>query len=163
MAVVKRFSNGNELLAFVVCDEPVVPVDDVEIPLTWAMTVIQKDGRYLLQHNFNRRQWECAGGGIEPGETVAQTAIREALEETSQHVIDLRCHGVFKLKLADSGKVEYGALFSATIAELQPFIVNNESDRLTFWHPDEGITSLDDRISELSAWMIDYVIQQGSG
>lgn len=149
--MLKRFANGNELLDFIACDAPVVPEHDRAVPLTWAMVVIQKDDRFLLLYNFNRGQWECAGGGLEAGETVEQAAIREVLEETSQHVIDLRCHGIFKFWRADQDLTEYGALYSGSIDELRAFIVNTESDRILLWHPREP---LEGRLSELSAWMM---------
>lgn len=151
--MLEQFSNGNILLEFIDCSEPRVPDGD-DTPLTWSMVVIKKDGQFLLHHNFNRMQWECAGGGLEDGETMDECAIRETLEETSQHVVDLRCRGIFKLYLKNHDRSEYGALYTGTIDTLKPFRVNNESDRLALWHPNE---QLDDRISELSQWMIGYV------
>lgn len=153
--MLKRLSYGNELINFIACADPVVPARD-DTPLTWAMVVIQKGEQFLLHHNYNRKQWECAGGGMEPGETVEQSAIRETLEETSQHAIELQCVGIFKLWLKDKNRSEYGALYTATFDKLQPFKFNNESDRITLWTYD---TPLDDNMSELSRWMIDYVLK----
>jgi 8-oxo-dGTP pyrophosphatase MutT (NUDIX family) len=95
------------------------------------------------------RRW-----GIEDGETVEEAAAREVLEETGQHVINLQCHGVFKLKLARHNHSEYGALYTGTIDELRPFMVNDESDRIILRYPGEA---LDDPLSELSAWMITHL------
>lgn len=152
--MLKQFDNGNILLEFIDCDDPQVPDGD-DTPLTWAMVVVQKDDKFLLHHNYNRMQWECGGGGIEPGETVKQAAIREVLEETSQHVLDIHCRGIFKLYLRHTDRSEFGALYIGTIDQLQQFQHNNESDRITLWHPDDP---LDDRLSELSHWMIAYVM-----
>lgn len=152
--MIKQLTNGNQLLNFIACDVPLSPEDDLSTPLTWAMVVIKKHDRYLLMHNSNRLQWECPGGGIETGETVEEAAIREVMEESSQRVINLKCHGVFKLYLKPKDRSEYGALYSGTIETLQPFIVNNESDRITLWHLDD---LLDDRLGEISQWMIDYL------
>ena len=151
--MIKQFNNGNILLNFIACDDPIVPEGD-DTPLVWAMVIVKKDDRYLLMHNINRAQWECPGGGIEAGETVEEAAIREVMEETSQQAIDLKCQGIFKLYLKWLDRNEYGALYSGTFDELQPFIINSESDRITLWHPDE---ELDDRHSELGQWMIKYV------
>ncbi len=153
--MIKQLTNGNKLLNFIPCDVAVVPDDDPHTPLTWAMVVVKKGDRYLLMHNSNRLQWECPGGGIELGETVEEAAIREVMEEASQHAINLKCHAVFKLHLKHHDRSEYGALYSGTFDELQPFIVNNESDRITLWHPDD---KLDDRLGELSRYMIDYLL-----
>lgn len=148
--MLKQLSNGNMLMTFIECDEPAIPENDVT-PLTWAMVVIKKGERYLLHHNFNRQQWECAGGGWEDGETIEDCAIREALEETSQEISNLKCLGIFKLYLKHHDRCEFGALYTATIDELLPFNINNESDRIKLWQPME---TLDDRLSELSMWMI---------
>jgi 8-oxo-dGTP diphosphatase len=148
--MLQQFSNGNILLNFIPCEEPRVPDGD-DTPLTWAMVNIKKGDHFLLQHNYNRKQWENAGGGIEIGETVKDCAIREALEETCQHITDVKFRGIFKLYLKYHDRCEYGALYEATYDELLPFTVNNESDRLTLWHPDD---TLDDRLSELTHWMI---------
>ena len=130
------------MINFIDCDEPHVPDGD-DTPLTWAKTVIVKDGQFLLMHNCNRMQWESPGGGIEPGETLDQTALREVLEETCQHATQLTCRGIFKLMLKNHQRCEYGALYTGTVDDLQPFIVNNESDRITLWtYGDE----LDDRL-----------------
>ena len=155
--MIKQLSNGNQLINFIACDDPCSPEDDLDTPLTWAMVVIKKEDRYLLLHNSNRIEWECAGGGIEAGETVEEAAIREVMEETSQNVKNLKCHGVFKLYLKVKDRSEYGALYSGTIDVLEPFIVNNESDRITLWQLDE---LLDDRFGEISQWMIEYLRAQ---
>lgn len=148
--MLQQFSNGNILLNFIPCAEPIVPDGD-DTPLTWAMVNIKKGNRYLIQHNYNRKQWENAGGGIEVGETMRDCIIREALEETCQHITEVKCRAIFKLYLKYHNRSEYGALYEATFDELRPFTVNNESDRLILWHPSE---SLDDRLSELTHWMI---------
>lgn len=153
--MLKRFSYGDELINFIACDEPIVPDGD-DTPLTWAIVVVVKDDQFLLMHNYNRNQWESPGGGMERGETVEQTAIRESLEETSQHAIELQCIGIFKLWLKNTNRSVYGALYTATFDQLQPFKFNNESDRITLWTYD---TPLDDNMSELSRWMIDYVLK----
>lgn len=48
---------------------------------------VQDDaGRLLLVHQRDRQQWGTVGGAIEPGESPAEAAVREALEETGLHV-----------------------------------------------------------------------------
>jgi len=151
--MLRRFSNGNVLMKFIACETPVVPDDD-NTPLTWAAVVIQKDGQFLLLHNPNRKQWECAGGGWEDGETIEECAIREAYEETGQRIHSLKFVGLFKLYLKNKDQDEYGALYTATFDERLPFTVNSESDRIRLWNPKD---TLDDRLSELSQWMIGQV------
>ncbi|MPV36945.1 NUDIX domain-containing protein [Georgenia subflava] len=46
--------------------------------------VVVDDGRILLAHwaGANGAGWTLPGGGMEPGETPQETAVREVLEET---------------------------------------------------------------------------------
>lgn len=53
-----------------------------------AVSVHVRDdaGRLLLVHQRDRNQWGTVGGAIEPGESPAAAAVREALEETGLEV-----------------------------------------------------------------------------
>jgi 8-oxo-dGTP diphosphatase len=53
-----------------------------------AYALIVQDGRVLLPH-WNERGhsgWTLPGGGMDPGEDPAATAVREVFEETGYHV-----------------------------------------------------------------------------
>jgi 8-oxo-dGTP pyrophosphatase MutT (NUDIX family) len=43
-------------------------------------------GRLLLVHQVDRQQWGTVGGAVEPGESPAEAALREAREETGLEV-----------------------------------------------------------------------------
>lgn len=43
-------------------------------------------GRLLLVHQIDRQQWGTVGGAVEPGESPAEAAVREAREETGLEV-----------------------------------------------------------------------------
>lgn len=43
-------------------------------------------GRVLLVHQIDRQQWGTVGGAVEPGESPAEAAVREAREETGLDV-----------------------------------------------------------------------------
>jgi ADP-ribose pyrophosphatase YjhB (NUDIX family) len=43
-------------------------------------------GRLLLAHQVDRQQWGTVGGAVEPGESPAEAAVREAREETGLEV-----------------------------------------------------------------------------
>ena len=53
------------------------------------------DGLVLLAHHIETGRWVLPGGTIEPGETPADAAVREAWEETQLHVRLTRLVGVF--------------------------------------------------------------------
>jgi 8-oxo-dGTP diphosphatase len=54
-------------------------------PRPAAIAVVRRDGRFLLVRRANPPdpgRWGFPGGKVEPGETVAQAAVRELAEET---------------------------------------------------------------------------------
>jgi ADP-ribose pyrophosphatase YjhB (NUDIX family) len=57
-----------------------------------ACAAVIRDGKILMvQHiNESRIYWTLPGGGVEPGETPAQAAVRETLEESGVAVKILR-------------------------------------------------------------------------
>lgn len=60
-----------------------------------AALVIDGEGRLLMGFRSDNRQWGIPGGGMEPGETLEETARREALEETGMTLDRLELFGVF--------------------------------------------------------------------
>jgi mutator protein MutT len=56
-----------------------------------AIAVVEHEGRYLIGQRPEdvplAGMWEFPGGKIEPGETAAQAAARECLEETGLEVV----------------------------------------------------------------------------
>jgi len=55
--------------------------------LAASVLLIDEHGRILLVHeDYGKRRWGLPGGRHEPGETVEETAVREAKEETNLDV-----------------------------------------------------------------------------
>lgn len=71
-----------------------------EPPALGAAVVIRDDAKrvLLVRHSYGRLNWEVPGGGSEPGESAAQTAVREAQEELGVHVTLGRLVGVMLAK-----------------------------------------------------------------
>jgi len=71
-------------------DGSVMDVDLIASDVLWdrgrvvAAMVVLRDGpgRYAVVHTPARDSWGPPGGGVEPGEGVAEAALREVLEET---------------------------------------------------------------------------------
>lgn len=147
-----RTREGHEILAFIPCDEPVVPSEDAHIPLTFTLVAAHYQGQYVMIFEPVRNQWEIPGGGIEIGENPLDCARRELFEESAQVAEALSFKGLFQLRLHDTGKVEYGALYATTLTELRPFIPNEEAERMILWKPGDHLV---EHISILSTTLID--------
>ena len=57
-----------------------------KIILNAATTIIEKDGKILLQRRTDNGKWGLIGGLMEINETYQETAIREVREETGLEV-----------------------------------------------------------------------------
>lgn len=150
--VIATTFNGTELLDYRPGADLAALADG--IPITFATVIAHSDEGYLFLYNFNRDQWEIPGGGLEPGETLEACARRELLEETSQVAISLTYRGLFTVRLHPDKRLEYGALYTAVLDGLRPFLENNESNRIIFWNLQDV---LEGRVSPLSRALIDLL------
>lgn len=69
--------------------------------------IIDGDGRLLLIRRADNDLWAVPGGALAVGETAAQGAEREALEETGVHCRAVRLAGVFDSRLCGSGSAHH--------------------------------------------------------
>jgi ADP-ribose pyrophosphatase YjhB (NUDIX family) len=67
----------------------------MRIPTIGTNVVVIKDGQVLLTKRSDIPVWCLPGGGVEAGKSVAQTAVREVLEETGVQVQLIRLVGVY--------------------------------------------------------------------
>ncbi|MBK8139143.1 MAG: NUDIX hydrolase [Chloroflexi bacterium] len=134
---------GNQLVEFLPPDAPLDPA----IPLTFTQVVATFKGAALLVYVTHRGQWETPGGGIEPGEPAAVCAARELWEESGQVAESLTFASWFRVRFPYDNREEYGALYTATLAEIRPFTPNDETARILLWN---GTDALDDRFGDWS-------------
>lgn len=66
-------------------DDPNAPEINSVVPSVVA--IVQDDeGRVLMIHKTDNDRWALPGGGHEPGESIADTVVREVKEETGYDV-----------------------------------------------------------------------------
>jgi len=82
-----------------------------------ASVVITDDqGRVLLVHeDYEKRRWGLPGGRHEPGESIEETAIREAKEETNFDVELGELIGEYAIVSAGGDGILDVSIFIATI------------------------------------------------
>ena len=115
-----------------------VPGSDMDTgrytPLLFCLVAARYKNQILLVHHRQRGSWVLPGGRIEPGETPRKCALRELREETGQIASDLHFEAAMEEFIGPStGSAFYGALFSTRLAELTPFVENEEIDRTSLW------------------------------
>lgn len=66
-------------------DDPNAPKINSVVPSVVAV-VQDQDGRVLMIHKTDNNLWALPGGGHEPGESIAETVVREVKEETGYDV-----------------------------------------------------------------------------
>jgi 8-oxo-dGTP diphosphatase len=60
-----------------------------------AAIIRDEEGRVLLIRRGDERGWSLPGGGMDPGEGIAEAVVREVREETGLEVEPLRVIGVY--------------------------------------------------------------------
>lgn len=100
--------------------------------------VLVEDGKVLLVRHTYMPGWHFPGGGVEPGETAAESARREGLEETGYLAdADLRLLG-FYLKQSAATNRDHVAVYVATGAVRQhAFAANGEIAEIGWFAPDD--------------------------
>jgi 8-oxo-dGTP pyrophosphatase MutT (NUDIX family) len=75
-------------------DDPLAPRATRIVPAASAV-VTDADGRILMHRRTDNGLWSIPGGGMEVGETIRQTVVREVEEETGLQVEPDRLVGIY--------------------------------------------------------------------
>ncbi len=132
-------------------DDPNAPKANSLVPAASAV-VSDSAGRLLLQRRRDNKLWALPGGGMDPGESISETAVREVFEETGYRVKPLYVIGVYSdpkhVFSYDDGEVRQE--FSVCIAcELLggEISVSEESYEVQWFMPEEiGHLAMNHRI-----------------
>lgn len=127
---------GMRLLAFEEGPEDAVHTAP---PVGYVLVAAWHRGRLLLVLVRHRRCWELPGGGIDPGESPREAAVRELWEETGQRLPPerLRFVGFSRTLLTGRGELR-GALYATAVEEPTLRAPDEEIAALRWWRPGDA-------------------------
>ena len=114
------------------------------MPGIYAKVAVIDKGRILLVQREDFKTWGLPGGHVEDGESVAQAAVREILEETGLEVELTRLVGIYVRPRWPEDN--HGVVFAATpvggslqlqqseVVNLRYFLPHELPERLLWWH-----------------------------
>jgi len=115
-------------------------VAGTRIKLGVGVLPIADDGRLLLELRSDCGMWGLLGGGVDPGESITQTALREVAEESGLTIEITRLLGIYStpadriLIYPDNGDVRH-LIDVVVIARITggTLQISHESERLEFF------------------------------
>lgn len=102
-------------------------------------TIVQVDGKTLLLKRLPHGLWEMPGGHLEPGETLAECAARELLEETGLRATEMTFLCVNDHVVPAVKKQFIGANFLVTQVEGFADFLDKEEHSAVEWFDVAGI------------------------
>src|SRR5262245_4444954 len=117
---------------------------------TWyfALVVVRRGHRFLLtQERKYGSSWSIPGGRVEPGESLADAAIREVAEETG---VPIRLDGILRIEHSPGDGVRFRVLFvGSPIDDTPPKTTADDESLGAAWLTLDEIRKLHLRGSEL--------------
>lgn len=123
-------------------NDPDAPRATSIVPAASAV-VVDPEGRILLHRRTDNQLWSIPGGGMEVGETIAETIIREVEEETGLKVEPERLVGIYTnprhVVAYDDGEVrqQFSICFACRIVGGQLLDHADESLEVGFFTPEQ--------------------------
>ena len=121
-------------------------------PSVTVAAVIEKDGRYLMIEEMTRDGLRInnPAGGLEPGESPIEGAMREALEETACHFTPEALLGVYMARNPDSergpGVTYMRFAFCGTASDPVPGQALDSPVVRTLWMTADEVAAAKDRL-----------------
>jgi ADP-ribose pyrophosphatase YjhB (NUDIX family) len=123
-------------------NDPDAPRANSLVPAASAV-VLDQDGRILLHRRTDNQLWSIPGGGMEIGETIAETIVREVEEETGLKVEPERLVGIYTnprhVTAYDDGEVrqQFSVCFACHVLGGQLVEWADESLEVGFFSPEQ--------------------------
>ena len=123
-------------------NDPDAPRANSIVPAASAV-VVDQDGRILLHRRTDSELWSIPGGGMEIGETIAETVVREVEEETGLKVEPERLVGIYTdprhVTAYDDAEVrqQFSICFACRIVGGQLVDRTDESLEVGFYSPEQ--------------------------
>jgi ADP-ribose pyrophosphatase YjhB (NUDIX family) len=122
-------------------NEPDAPRATRVVPAASAV-VTDEDGRLLLGKRTDNNLWTIPGGTMKPGETIAETAVREVKEETGIDVEVVSLVGIYSnpQHVVEYSDGEMRQQFSVCFACLPvggELATSDETNEVGYFGPDE--------------------------
>ena len=135
------------------------------IRLGCAVIIPDEQGRILLQKRTDGDWWSLPAGGMEPGETPTQAAMREVREETGLEIAIERFLGVYTdpavcTVYPDGRRVQIVSVTFLARAAGGELIESNEETAELRWFPPEA---LPDNLTPTSRERIERYLAQPDG
>jgi len=101
-----------------------------------AAVITNERGEVLLvKHSYAQLNWELPGGAADPGESIAETALREVREETGLEVVAEHVTGIYYESDLDMLSFAFWCTVPTGTLNLQPD--NEEISQCAFCPPDD--------------------------
>lgn len=116
----------------------------------FALVVVRRGHRFLMtQERKYQSTWSIPGGRVEPGESLADAAIREVFEETG---VPIRLDGILRIEHAPGERVRVRVLYAGTpIDDTAPRTTPDDETLGAAWLTIDEIRALPLRGAELCA------------
>ncbi len=123
-------------------NDPDAPRANSIVPAASAV-IVDQDGRILVHRRTDNELWSIPGGGMEIGETIAETIVREVEEETGLKVEPERLVGIYTnprhVTAYNDGEVrqQFSICFACRIVGGQLLDRADESLEVGFFSPEQ--------------------------